>query len=82
MCVRFFYLLLEAVKKRNAKLSSIAVETRKATKKDKDHIGDASETTAVSAVLFKLFWKTSLLLCLFCAKYHKPKAFTYLTQGG
>lgn len=49
--VRFFYLLLEAVKKRNAKLSSIAVETRKATTRDKDHDGDTSEPTAVSAVL-------------------------------
>lgn len=49
--VRFFYLLMEAIKKQNTKLSSIAVETRKATAKDKDHDGDASEPTAVSAVL-------------------------------
>lgn len=48
--VRFFYLLMEAVKKQNAKLSSIAVETRKATIRDKDHDGDASEPTAVSAL--------------------------------
>lgn len=49
--VRFFYLLMEAIKKQNTKLSSIAVETRKATAKDKDHDGDASEPTAVSALL-------------------------------
>lgn len=55
MFVRFFYLLLDAVKKRNAKLSSIAVETRKASTSDKDHDGDASQATAVSAVLSKQF---------------------------
>uniref|UniRef100_H3CXM9 DNA-directed RNA polymerase subunit n=1 Tax=Tetraodon nigroviridis TaxID=99883 RepID=H3CXM9_TETNG len=45
METRFFYLLLDAVKKRNAKLSSIAVETRKASTSDKDHDGDASQAT-------------------------------------
>lgn len=39
-CYRFFRLLLEAIKKRSAKLASIAVETRKATLRDKDHDGD------------------------------------------
>ncbi|KAG7282013.1 hypothetical protein CRUP_020118 [Coryphaenoides rupestris] len=33
---RFFHLMLEAIKKRSAKLASIAVETRKATLKDQD----------------------------------------------
>uniref|UniRef100_A0A7N8YC91 DNA-directed RNA polymerase subunit n=1 Tax=Mastacembelus armatus TaxID=205130 RepID=A0A7N8YC91_9TELE len=37
METRFFHLLLEAIKKRSAKLASIAVETRKATPRDKDH---------------------------------------------
>lgn len=36
METRFFRLLLEAIKKRTAKLASIAVETRKATPRDKD----------------------------------------------
>uniref|UniRef100_A0A4W6FWZ2 DNA-directed RNA polymerase subunit n=1 Tax=Lates calcarifer TaxID=8187 RepID=A0A4W6FWZ2_LATCA len=42
METRFFRLLLEAIKKRSAKLASIAVETRKATPRDKDHDGDAT----------------------------------------
>uniref|UniRef100_A0A671WNV0 DNA-directed RNA polymerase subunit n=1 Tax=Sparus aurata TaxID=8175 RepID=A0A671WNV0_SPAAU len=42
METRFFRLLLEAIKKRSAKLASIAVETRKATLRDKDHDGDAT----------------------------------------
>uniref|UniRef100_A0A1A8BJ34 DNA-directed RNA polymerase subunit n=1 Tax=Nothobranchius kadleci TaxID=1051664 RepID=A0A1A8BJ34_NOTKA len=42
METRFFRLLLEAVKKRSAKLASIAVETRKATLRDKDIDGDAT----------------------------------------
>uniref|UniRef100_A0A8D3AUC3 DNA-directed RNA polymerase subunit n=1 Tax=Scophthalmus maximus TaxID=52904 RepID=A0A8D3AUC3_SCOMX len=40
METRFFRLLLEAIKKRSAKLASIAVETRKATPRDKDNDGD------------------------------------------
>ncbi|XP_047209897.1 DNA-directed RNA polymerase I subunit RPA1 [Girardinichthys multiradiatus] len=36
METRFFRLLLEAIKKRTAKLASIAVETRKTTSRDKD----------------------------------------------
>uniref|UniRef100_A0A8C7YBQ5 DNA-directed RNA polymerase subunit n=1 Tax=Oryzias sinensis TaxID=183150 RepID=A0A8C7YBQ5_9TELE len=40
METRFFHLLLDAVKKRTARLSSIAVETRKATSRDKDTDGD------------------------------------------
>ncbi|CAL8264335.1 unnamed protein product [Lota lota] len=36
METRFFNLMLEAIKKRSAKLASIAVETRKATSKDQD----------------------------------------------
>uniref|UniRef100_A0A3Q3FIR8 DNA-directed RNA polymerase subunit n=1 Tax=Labrus bergylta TaxID=56723 RepID=A0A3Q3FIR8_9LABR len=44
-CV-FFRLLLEAIKKRSAKLASIAVETRKATLRDKDQDGDATADTA------------------------------------
>uniref|UniRef100_A0A4W6FXZ2 DNA-directed RNA polymerase subunit n=1 Tax=Lates calcarifer TaxID=8187 RepID=A0A4W6FXZ2_LATCA len=45
METRFFRLLLEAIKKRSAKLASIAVETRKATPRDKDHDGDATADT-------------------------------------
>ncbi|KAM7000703.1 DNA-directed RNA polymerase I subunit RPA1 isoform 2-T2 [Tautogolabrus adspersus] len=46
METRFFRLLLEAIKKRSAKLASIAVETRKATLRDKDQDGDATADTA------------------------------------
>lgn len=46
METRFFRLLLEAIKKRSAKLASIAVETRKATPRDKDHDGDGTGDTA------------------------------------
>ncbi|KAM4586026.1 LOW QUALITY PROTEIN: DNA-directed RNA polymerase I subunit RPA1 [Fundulus diaphanus] len=42
METRFFRLLLEAIKKRTAKLASIAVETRKATPRDKDLDGDGT----------------------------------------
>uniref|UniRef100_A0A1A7WFT6 DNA-directed RNA polymerase subunit n=1 Tax=Iconisemion striatum TaxID=60296 RepID=A0A1A7WFT6_9TELE len=42
METRFFRLLLEAIKKRSAKLASIAVETRKATLRDKDMDGDGT----------------------------------------
>uniref|UniRef100_A0A3P9LG42 DNA-directed RNA polymerase subunit n=1 Tax=Oryzias latipes TaxID=8090 RepID=A0A3P9LG42_ORYLA len=42
METRFFHLLLDAVKKRTARLSSIAVETRKATSRDKDTDGDGA----------------------------------------
>ncbi|XP_034038228.1 DNA-directed RNA polymerase I subunit RPA1 isoform X2 [Thalassophryne amazonica] len=41
METRFFRLLLEAIKKRSAKLASIAVETRKATLRDKDEDDEA-----------------------------------------
>ncbi|CAJ1057951.1 LOW QUALITY PROTEIN: DNA-directed RNA polymerase I subunit RPA1 [Xyrichtys novacula] len=46
METRFFRLLLEAIKKRNAKLASIAVETRKATLSDKDETGDTAAGAA------------------------------------
>ncbi|TDH07905.1 hypothetical protein EPR50_G00111300 [Perca flavescens] len=46
METRFFRLLLEAIKKRSAKLASIAVETRKATPRDKDHDGEGTADTA------------------------------------
>ncbi|XP_071313140.1 DNA-directed RNA polymerase I subunit RPA1 [Trachinotus anak] len=46
METRFFRLLLEAIKKRSAKLASIAVETRRATSRDKDHDGDGKGDTA------------------------------------
>ncbi|XP_039975895.1 DNA-directed RNA polymerase I subunit RPA1 [Xiphias gladius] len=46
METRFFRLLLEAIKKRSAKLASIAVETRKATPRDKDLDGDGTTDTA------------------------------------
>ncbi|XP_035016584.1 DNA-directed RNA polymerase I subunit RPA1 [Hippoglossus stenolepis] len=46
METRFFRLLLEAIKKRSAKLASIAVETRKATPRDNDHNGDGPAGTA------------------------------------
>ncbi|XP_071384604.1 DNA-directed RNA polymerase I subunit RPA1 [Centroberyx affinis] len=42
METRFFRLLLEGIKKRSAKLASIAVDTRKATLRDKDHDGEGS----------------------------------------
>lgn len=61
MLGRFFYLLLEAIKKRHAKLASIAVETRKATTRDKDHDGDAAaEPTLVPARVWPtLAWLSS-----------------------
>uniref|UniRef100_A0A3Q2XD14 DNA-directed RNA polymerase subunit n=1 Tax=Hippocampus comes TaxID=109280 RepID=A0A3Q2XD14_HIPCM len=40
METRFFELLLKAIEKRSAKLASIAVETRRATLKDKDNDGN------------------------------------------
>ncbi|KAM6952648.1 DNA-directed RNA polymerase I subunit RPA1 isoform 2-T2 [Lycodopsis pacificus] len=46
METRFFRLLLEAIKKRSAKLASIAVETRKATPGDKDHDGEGTAEPA------------------------------------
>ncbi|XP_054453311.1 DNA-directed RNA polymerase I subunit RPA1 [Anoplopoma fimbria] len=46
METRFFRLLLEAIKKRSAKLASIAVETRKATPRDKDHDGEGTADPA------------------------------------
>lgn len=46
METRFFRLLLEGIKKRSAKLASIAVETRKATLRDKDTVGDGTADTA------------------------------------
>uniref|UniRef100_A0AAQ5XSK8 DNA-directed RNA polymerase subunit n=1 Tax=Amphiprion ocellaris TaxID=80972 RepID=A0AAQ5XSK8_AMPOC len=42
METRFFRLLLEAIKKRSAKLASIAVETRKATPRDRDTDGEGT----------------------------------------
>uniref|UniRef100_A0A3B4YLU2 DNA-directed RNA polymerase subunit n=1 Tax=Seriola lalandi dorsalis TaxID=1841481 RepID=A0A3B4YLU2_SERLL len=45
METRFFRLLLEAIKKRSAKLASIAVETRRATPRDKDLDGDGTADT-------------------------------------
>ncbi|XP_062281970.1 DNA-directed RNA polymerase I subunit RPA1 [Scomber scombrus] len=46
METRFFRLLLEGIKKRSAKLASIAVETRKATLRDKDYDGEGTADTA------------------------------------
>ncbi|KAM3613299.1 uncharacterized protein V6R79_023616 [Siganus canaliculatus] len=46
METRFFRLLHEAIKRHSAKLASIAVETRKATLKDKDHDGDSTAGAA------------------------------------
>ncbi|XP_056295891.1 DNA-directed RNA polymerase I subunit RPA1 [Pseudoliparis swirei] len=40
METRFFRLLLEAIKKRSAKLASLAMETRKASARDRDHDDD------------------------------------------
>lgn len=51
MLGRFFSLLLEAMKKRHAKLASIAVETRKATTRDKDHDGDTTADPVMVAAL-------------------------------
>ncbi|XP_030595949.1 DNA-directed RNA polymerase I subunit RPA1 isoform X2 [Archocentrus centrarchus] len=45
METRFFRLLLEAIKKHSAKLSSIAVETRRATARDRDDDGDGGAAT-------------------------------------
>uniref|UniRef100_A0AAQ4QXE3 DNA-directed RNA polymerase subunit n=1 Tax=Gasterosteus aculeatus aculeatus TaxID=481459 RepID=A0AAQ4QXE3_GASAC len=44
-CV-FFRQLLDSIKKRSAKLASIAVETRKATYRDKDHDGEGTDEPA------------------------------------
>ncbi|KAF7649221.1 hypothetical protein LDENG_00144910 [Lucifuga dentata] len=46
METRFFHLLLETIKKRSIKLASIAVETRKATARDKDQDGEGTPGTA------------------------------------
>ncbi|XP_024139139.1 DNA-directed RNA polymerase I subunit RPA1 [Oryzias melastigma] len=46
METRFFHLLLDAIKKRTARLSSIAVETRKATSTDKDTDGEGAAGTS------------------------------------
>ncbi|XP_054647191.1 DNA-directed RNA polymerase I subunit RPA1 isoform X2 [Dunckerocampus dactyliophorus] len=46
METRFFRLLLDAIKKRSAKLASIAVETRKASPGDKDNDGDGAAAAA------------------------------------
>uniref|UniRef100_A0AAX7W170 DNA-directed RNA polymerase subunit n=1 Tax=Astatotilapia calliptera TaxID=8154 RepID=A0AAX7W170_ASTCA len=43
METRFFRLLLDAIKKRSAKLASIAVETRRATARDRDDDGNGAE---------------------------------------
>ncbi|XP_026041937.1 DNA-directed RNA polymerase I subunit RPA1 isoform X1 [Astatotilapia calliptera] len=42
METRFFRLLLDAIKKRSAKLASIAVETRRATARDRDDDGNGA----------------------------------------
>uniref|UniRef100_A0AAQ4RE44 DNA-directed RNA polymerase subunit n=1 Tax=Gasterosteus aculeatus aculeatus TaxID=481459 RepID=A0AAQ4RE44_GASAC len=42
----FFRQLLDSIKKRSAKLASIAVETRKATYRDKDHDGEGTDEPA------------------------------------
>ncbi|XP_068181664.1 DNA-directed RNA polymerase I subunit RPA1 [Antennarius striatus] len=46
METRFFFLLLDAIKKRSTKLASILVETRKASRRDKDDDGDGMTGTA------------------------------------
>ncbi|XP_061901289.1 DNA-directed RNA polymerase I subunit RPA1 [Entelurus aequoreus] len=46
METRFFRLLLEAIKKRSAKLASITVESRKASARDRDDDGDGATAAA------------------------------------
>ena len=69
---RFFRLLLDAIKKRSAKLASIAVETRKATLRDKDN--DAEGTADNAGVCFIIWvlpiWFLDLLLSLVFESKH------------
>lgn len=58
---RFFRLLLDAIKKRSAKLASIAVETRRATARDRDDDGNGAAASG-GVCFFFLFFKFSVLL--------------------
>ncbi|KAM4622215.1 DNA-directed RNA polymerase I subunit RPA1 [Polymixia lowei] len=49
METRFFLLLLDAIKKRSAKLASMVVETRRATFRDRDHDGEGPAAAAAEA---------------------------------
>lgn len=65
MLSRFFILLLDVIKKRHAKLASIAVETRKATTRDKDHDGDTAADPTLVPGQRRL---VNICLCLICCK--------------
>lgn len=51
---RFFRLLLDAIKKRSAKLASIAVETRRATARDRDDDGNGAAASGEVCLCFFL----------------------------
>lgn len=79
---RFFCLLVEAIKKRSAKLTSIAVETRKATYKDQDQNGDLTvDTGAVSfshvlIISIRPLTRTTQSLPALCYKLHNVFSFS------
>lgn len=70
MLARFFSLLMEVIKKRHAKLASIAVETRKATTRDKDHDGGAADDPTLVPGQRRL---VNIYLCLICCELDYKK---------
>lgn len=63
---------MEMIKKRHAKLASIAVETRKATTRDKDHDGDAAaDPTLVPGQKHLVI----INLCLICCELDYKKLY-------
>lgn len=75
---RFFRLLLEAIKKRSAKLASIAVEARKATRTDKDYDGDGTAGVCCFSLYFNAV--THLLNVRFYLNFFFCVALTFLSQ--
>lgn len=58
LIVRFFKILLDAIKKLSAKLASITlVDTRKATGTDRDQVGETSSPAEVRRPLSVVFQK-------------------------
>lgn len=70
MLGRFFSLLMEVIKKQHTKLASIAVETRKATTRDKDHDGDAA---ADPALVPRQRHLVNICVCLICRELDYKK---------
>lgn len=63
---------MEVIKKRHAKLASIAVETRKATTRDKDQDGDvAADSTPVPGQTHLV----NICLCLICCELDYKKLY-------